>query len=91
MRILKFSIQFIVIFFTISFILWASDTQPVQEPNIQPYFTIIGAVSGLLGSLGGTYAIVGKWLQKFVDNQDRVLNEIKQAREDIAVIKAKSK
>lgn len=84
-----FKTIFIFLLFLIPFVIFGVDTEPVVQSPQQPYFTIIGAVSALLGGLGGSYAVIGKWLQKFVDNQDAVLKEIKQVKDDVAIIKAK--
>lgn len=60
----------------------------VVNSPVDTVSTLVGALAGLLTSLGGQWTIFGKWLKRIEENHETILKTVSEVKTDMNTIKA---
>ncbi|MCB1144485.1 MAG: hypothetical protein KDK54_19680 [Leptospiraceae bacterium] len=76
----------ILFFLMFSTSLFSAEAENVNTP-VDSISAIIGGIGVVLSSLGGQWAIIGKWFKKFDERHEAINQTINDLKSDIQVLK----
>lgn len=74
---------FLLFFAFVSIFPETSETVKTVNSPVDTVSTLVGALAGLLTSLGGQWTIFGKWLKRIEENHETILKTVSEVKTDM--------